>query len=271
MIGTIFHAIIYDPLYNGLVFLVGVIPSHDLGIAVILLTIVARIILYPLSRRAVQAQLDMKRIAPEVEKLKEKHKDDREQQSRAILELYKEHGIHPFANFGLVLVQIPILLGLYWVFSRGGLPKIDLTLLYPFVHPPAAVNMEFLGVLNVGMNHSIVLAVLAGVTQFLYTRLSMGPKQEHLAESTLSGDMAKSFDLQARYVLPAMIAVISFTVVAAAPLYWVTSNTFMILQEYIGGRRFSSPDPKKTPSSGEAKYPYNSQLLGAPFGRERFL
>src|SRR4029078_12679604 len=104
-IGSIFHAVIYNPLYNGLVFLVGVIPNHDMGLAIVILTIIARFILFPLSKRAVQAQLAMKEIAPEVEALKQKHKDNREEQSKAIFALYKERGIHPFAGLALVLLQ----------------------------------------------------------------------------------------------------------------------------------------------------------------------
>ena len=238
MIPTLFNAVIYNPLYNGLVYLVGVVPGHDVGIAVILLTIVVRIIVYPLSRSAVQAQLDMKKVAPEVAKLRDKFKDDKQGESKAIFALYKEHNIRPFASFLLVLVQFPVLIGLYWVFSRGGLPTIDVARLYPFVHVPSLVNMQFLGIQNMA-GHSIVLAFLAGATQFTYTRLSMGPRGVKTAtEASFSDDMAKSLDVQARFVLPAVIAVIAFSVVAAAPLYWVTSNTFMILQEYAAGRRF---------------------------------
>ena len=243
MISTAFHAAIYDPLYNGLVFLVGVIPSHDVGLAVIALTILVRIILFPLSRRAVETQLAMKKIAPQVEALKVKYKNNREEQGRATFALYKEHGVHPFASFGLLLLQIPVLLALYWIFALGGLPEVDATLLYPLVHLPASVNMEFLGVMNMA-EKSVILAALAGVTQFIYTRLSMGPRHSATPiESTLGSDMAKSFDLQARYVLPAMVGVIAFYVSAAAPLYWVTSNIFMILQEYAAGRRFG-PEKK---------------------------
>ena len=121
-IAVAFSAAIYTPLYNGLVFLVGIMPGDDMGLAVIVLTIIVRFILFPLSKRAVAAQLAMKRIAPEVDKLKQKYKDKPEEQGKAIFALYKENDVHPFAGFALVLVQIPILLGLYWVFSRGGLP-----------------------------------------------------------------------------------------------------------------------------------------------------
>lgn len=237
-IAAVFSAAIYTPLYNGLVFLVGYLPNHDMGLAVIALTIIVRFILFPLSRRAVAAQLAMKKIAPEVEKLKQKYKDKSEEQGKAIFALYKEHGVHPFAGFALVLVQIPILLGLYWVFARGGLPKIDPSLLYSFVQVPPSVNMEFLGLVNMQSN-SIVLAALAAISQFVYTRLSMGATETSSpVEASLSGDMAKSFEVQARYILPLFVGFISYTLAAAAPLYWTTSNLFMIAQEYFSGRRF---------------------------------
>lgn len=241
-IGAGFSAIIYRPFYNGLVFLVGILPTHDVGVAVVILTILVRFVLFPLSRRAVQAQLAMKKIAPEIEKVKEKYKDKPDEQGRAIFALYKERNIHPFAGFLLVLIQLPILLGLYWVFSRGGLPAINPTLLYSFVSIPAKVNMEFLGIVNMSAR-SIPLALAAAVTQFLYTRLSMGPSEKSSpVEASLSGEMAKSFEVQARYILPAIVGVIGFSLASAAPLYWTTSNTFMILQEYFSGRRFNDPD-----------------------------
>lgn len=240
MLSAIFHAVVYDPLYNGLVLLVDAMPSYDMGLAVVALTIIVRFIFYPISRSAVTTQEAMKRIAPEVEALKEKYKDNREEQARAIFALYRENNIRPFSSILLMLVQIPILLGLYWVFAWGGFPEIDTSLLYSFVLPPdGAVDMDFLGV--VPMNgHSIVLAVFAALTQLVYTRLSMGPRAatHKPMGSSFSGDMARSFDIQMRYVFPLLIGVISYTVVAAAPLYWVTSNMFLIVQELIAGKRF---------------------------------
>ncbi|MDO8561990.1 MAG: YidC/Oxa1 family membrane protein insertase [bacterium] len=238
MISAVFHAVIYDPLYNGLVYLIGILPSHDVGLAVVVLTIIVRIIIFPLSRRAVIAQEKMKKIAPDIEALKVKYKNDREQQGRAIFDLYKERDIHPFASFGLILIQLPILIALYWIFALGKLPVVHAEILYSFVQVPSSVNMEFLGVLNVG-SRSVVLAVLAAVTQIIYSRLSMGPrKKAGPSDGTFASDMARSFDLQARYVLPVIIGVIAYTIPAAAPLYWVISNSFMIAQELFTGRRF---------------------------------
>ena len=243
MISNIFHAVIYQPLYNALVYLVDIIPSHDIGIAVIVLTIVIRIVLFPLSKKVVESQMAMKKIAPEVEEIKKKYKKNSAEQSQAVFALYKEKGVHPFASFGLLLVQFPILIGLYWVFAQGGFPKVDPMILYPFVLAPDSIGMNFLGLVDMGARHNIFLAGLVALTQLVYSRLSMGPRgTETATEATLSSDMAKSFDLQARYFFPAMFGVIAYFVVAAAPLYWVTSNVCMIAQEYAMGRRF---DPKK--------------------------
>jgi YidC/Oxa1 family membrane protein insertase len=243
VISALFHTLVYNPIYNGLVFFVDMLPNHDIGIAVVIVTILVRIILYPLSRRAIKTQMAMKAIAPEIEELKKKFKDKPQEQGRAIFALYRERDVHPFAGFLLLLIQLPILIGLYFVFANGGFPTVRPELLYSFVAVPDAINMDFLGLINMA-GHSIVLAVLAAVTQFFYTRLSMGPRGTQTpveaVEASFSSDMARSFDLQARYVLPLIVGVIGYTVAAAAPLYWVASNIFMIGQEYLAGRRFSS-------------------------------
>lgn len=249
MISAAFNALVYNPLYNGLVFFVDIVPVHDVGFAVIALTILVRIILFPLSRQAVRTQAAMRDVAPQIEDLKKKYKDKQEEQARAIFALYRERNIRPFASFFLVLLQLPILFGLYWVFWKGGLPSLHAELLYSFVPIPGSVNMEFLGLVDMG-SRSIVLAFFAGVTQLIYARLSMGPRKKAAAsDGSFSGDMARSFDLQARYVLPIMIGGIAYTVSAAVPLYWIASNSFMILQELAMGRRFAEKDSKIKPTA----------------------
>ncbi len=250
---TFYHGI-YDPLYNGLVYLVDIVPAHDIGIAIILLTILVKIVLFPLSKQAVRTQMAMREIAPDIEKLKAKYKDKQEEQARAIFALYKEKGIRPFSSFFLILIQFPILFGLYWVFWKGGLPNVDPSILYSFVPVPESVNMEFLGLADM-RERSIFLAALAGGTQLIYARLSMGPRTKMATspvEQSFSSDMARSFDLQARYVLPLIVAGIAYTVAGAVPLYWTTSNLFMIVQEFLMGRRFSDSGSKP---SGTANLP----------------
>ena len=239
MISTAFHTVIYDPIYNGLVFLVDIVPGHDIGIAVIVMTIFVRILLFPLSRRAIKAQMDMKRLAPEIEEVKKRYKDKPEEQGKAIFALYREQGVHPFAGFFVILVQIPILLGLYWVFALGGFPQIDANILYSFVPVPEQIQMAFLGLIDMAAKHNILLAALVVLSQFTLSRLSMGPRDATTPiEASFSNDMARSFDIQMRYVFPLIFGAVSYFVVAAAPLYWLTSNIFMIGQEFATGRRF---------------------------------
>lgn len=249
MFKSAFFTFVYDPLYNGLIYLVDIVPGHDVGIAVILLTIAVKIVLFPLARQAIKTQVAMRTIAPEVEALKEKFKDKQEEQARAIFALYRERNIRPFASFFLILLQFPILFGLYWVFWKGGLPSVNIDLLYSFVPVPETVDMHFLGFFDMG-ERSVVLAALAGVTQLVYARLSMGPRKprEKADKPSFSSDMARSFDLQARYILPLIVAGIAYTVVAAVPLYWTASNLFMIAQEWFMGRRFKEPAVK--PNTG---------------------
>jgi YidC/Oxa1 family membrane protein insertase len=245
MIGAAFHTWIYEPIYNALVYFVDVVPNHDIGIAVIIVTIIVRIILYPLAKKAIRSQIAMKAIQPELEELKKKFKDKPEEQGRAMFALYRERKVNPFSGILLLLIQLPILLGLYFVFAQGGFPTVKPDILYSFVQVPENVNMYFLGLIDMG-GKSIILAVLVAVTQAMYTRLSMGPTVARTApksneEISFSDEMARSFDVQARYVLPLVIGVVSYFVAAAAPLYWVTSNLFMIGQELLAGRRFSGP------------------------------
>lgn len=241
MFKAAFYNFIFDPLYNGLVYLVDIVPGHDIGIAIILLTILVKFVLFPLSRQAVRTQMAMREIAPEIEKIKEQYKDKQDEQARAIFALYRERGIRPFSSFFLILIQFPILFGLYWVFWHGGLPEVNMDILYSFVPKPDAVSMEFLGLIDM-KGRSVLLAVCAGLTQLVYARLSMGPRNKMATspvEQSFSNDMARSFDLQARYILPVIVAGIAYTVAAAVPLYWTTSNLFMIAQELFMGRRFS--------------------------------
>ncbi len=234
------HTIIYVPLYNGLIFFVDKAPWHDVGIAVILITIVVRVVLYPLSKRAVESQLAMKKVAPEVEALKQKHKSDPVEQNKAILALYKERGIRPFAGIVLLLLQLPVLISLYYMFVHGGLPEVRGELLYSFVSAPETVNMQFLGFVDMAAVHNLPLALLVALSQFVYSRLSMGAKAKHesAVEATLSSDLAKSFDFQARYVMPVIIGGVGYFFPAVASLYLLTANIFMIGQEFLSGRRF---------------------------------
>ena len=147
----LFNTLLFEPLYNALVFLIGIVPGADVGIAVILLTIFVKLILFPLSKKAVHTQIKMKVLQKPLEELKEKYKDNREELAKKMIALYQEHKLNPLSSIALIFIQLPVIFALYWVFLRGGLPEINQDLLYSFVQVPEMINMNFLGLINVDL------------------------------------------------------------------------------------------------------------------------
>src|SRR3989338_3063865 len=121
---AILKAIFYTPLYNGLILLIGILPGHSVGIAVILFTLLVKLILSPLSHKAAKFQLEMKAHEGELNRLKERHKNDKQAQGKAILEFYREKKINPFAAILPIFIQIPIVVAPYYVFYQRGLPSV---------------------------------------------------------------------------------------------------------------------------------------------------
>ena len=156
---SIFHTLLYQPLYNILIFLVGVVPGGDLGIAIIILTLLVKFAIFPLSHKSVKTQAAMRRIDPDLKTIREK-KLDKQTEAMQIMELYKQHGINPFSGCFLLLVQLPIILALYWVFVKG-LPLVNDGTLYSFIPFPGpdAVNTNFLGLFPLEAK-SIFFAIL---------------------------------------------------------------------------------------------------------------
>jgi YidC/Oxa1 family membrane protein insertase len=119
---ALFDLLIYVPLYNALIFLINIMPGHSAGLAAVLLTLLIRLVLFPLSRKSIKTQIKMRKIEPMVQKLRAEVKDKQEQ-AKKLMELYKQQDVNPFAGLFLVLIQLPILIGLYSVF-HSGLPTI---------------------------------------------------------------------------------------------------------------------------------------------------
>src|SRR3989338_7381476 len=168
---ALWNSLVYEPLYNVLILLVGVLPSHSVGGAIILLTIIVKLALYPLTGKSIRAQRAMKELEPELKRIREENKGDREKQSRKMMELYQTRGVSPFSGCLPVLIQIPIILGLYWVFFKG-LTVVNSEILYGFVSGPETLDMHFL-LFDLAAK-SLLLAAIAGITQYFQTDLSLG-------------------------------------------------------------------------------------------------
>ena len=237
--------VFYLPLYNTLVLILSAVHGANVGVAIVLLTLVVRTALLPLSHKSVTSQAKMRTLAPHLEKLKEKHKDNKQEQARKTMELYKEHGINPFSGCLLVLIQLPIIFALYFVFFKG-LPNLNTEHLYSFVHLPSTVSMMFLGI--VLSKKSIILALFAAITQYYQIKLSipaMAPAEQG-AKPSFKDDFARSFNVQMRYMLPVIVFGVSYSISAAVALYWTTSNLFSIGHELYVKRKASELDVKSS-------------------------
>jgi YidC/Oxa1 family membrane protein insertase len=234
MFSYIFHTFFYNPIYNGLVFLVSFFPWMDLGIAVVIVTLVVKLIVFPLTKESIKTQLKVKEIDPLVNEIRRKYEKDKETQARKIMDLYKEYKINPFASFFLILVQLPILFALYFVFLKGGLPDVNFDILYSFIKAPAHIdNVTFLGFFDITQK-SLFLALLAGISQFFQIRLVMAGQKKNdkpADQNTFKDDLVKNMQLQMKYVMPVIIFIIAYGLISAVALYWITSNLFMIGQE----------------------------------------
>ena len=218
-----FNAVFYKPILNALIFLTAALPGHDLGLAVILLTVIIRTLMFPMTHKMLKTQHAMKIIEPEVKKIYA-DKKNKEDQAKALMELYKKHGINPLSGFFILLIQLPILFAMYQVFLYGlPFPAGDV---YPFLKIPENINTMFLGFISL-TSANIGLSALAALSQFWQAKLALPPK----TTSTTKGDMAQAMQWQMLYVFPFIIFILGFKLPAAVSLYWTAMNVFAIVHE----------------------------------------
>lgn len=231
MISTFFHAVFYNPIYNALVALVALVPGGDVGVAVIILTIIIRLVLLPFSLSAARTQRAMKVLEPKIKELKEKHKGDKEKEALETLALYREARVNPFASILMVFIQIPVLLALYWVFYNEPFSTINVARLYALTPVPDFISLEFLGIISVA-GKSIILALLAGLSQFLQAHMALSGTMKPSAEGGMQNDFQRVMGIQLKYVFPFLIGAISYTTSGAIALYFITTNLAGSVQEW---------------------------------------
>ena len=230
---TIFNELFFRPLLNALVFLTNVLPFHDLGLAVIILTVLVRFVLFPFTHHSIKAQTKMRFLEPEIARIRDEHKNNQEEQARRIMALYKEHGVNPFSGCVMLIIQLPILIALYRVFLVG--VESAGAHLYQFVSMPDSLHTMFLGVIHL-TEASVFLAALSGLTQFIQMKLAVPTKTNTSASQVHTPqkqDISKIMTTQMTYVMPGIIFVIGLQFPAAVSLYWTTMNIFAIIHEMI--------------------------------------
>jgi YidC/Oxa1 family membrane protein insertase len=212
------------------------LPFNDLGLAVILLTILARLILLPFTHKTLKTQAVMKKIEPDIKRIQGGGKS-REEQAKELMELYRAHGINPFSGFFSLFLQLPILIALYHVFWKG-LP-FKAAEVYGFLSVPETINTMFLGFISL-TEANVGMALLAAISQFWQAKLAMPPKTQGFDKEKPGVEMASMMQKQMLYVFPILIFFIAYKLPAAVSLYWTSMNIFAIVHEAYVRKKASS-------------------------------
>ena len=236
-IKLIVKTILYQPLFNLLIFLVWLIPGHNVAWAIIILTIIIRLILLPSSLNATRQQKRMRDLQPEIQKLQAKYKGDKQKQSQELMKFYRANKVNPLGACLPLLIQLPILLVLYYVFLNG-LNTSRFDLLYSFMPRPETINTIFLGI-DMAKADRFILPVIAGVLQFIQG-WQITPKA-----SPNQGQMQAMVSKQMLYLMPIFTIFIAGKLPAALPLYWIITTAFAVVQQWWVFSREKSFEPVK--------------------------
>jgi YidC/Oxa1 family membrane protein insertase len=229
----LYHTLLFQPLLNLLIWLYNFIG--DIGVAIILVTILIRLILLIPSQKALKAQKSLQELQPKLEEIRKKYKDDKKKQSEEMMKFYQEKKINPLGSCLPMLIQLPILFALYSVFMKG-LKADSMQFLYSFIQQPEHINTMFFGFLDM-LKPNAVLAVLAGILQFFQSKMMMIkiPKKSPSASSTMPGlgDLGGMMSKQMTYLMPAMTVFIALSLPSGLALYWATTTGIAILQQWV--------------------------------------
>ena len=226
---NLFHAFLYEPILNLLVFLYNVVPGHDLGIAIILLTIIIKIVLLPLSKQSIKSQKALQELQPKINEIKAKYAGNKEEMGRAMMDLYKKNKVNPFSSCLPLLIQLPFFFAVFKVF-KDGLNETTLSFVYPFIDRPQEISSSFLGLVDLS-KPSVVLAVLAGGAQFWQAKMMITKKAEVKTEGAKDENIMAAMNKQMLYFMPAITIFIGITLPGGLSLYWFVITILTVLHQ----------------------------------------
>lgn len=247
-----FTKILYEPLFNLLIGIYHVLPWKDLGWAIIILTLIIKLVLFYPSLKQMRSQKSLQEAQPHIEALKKKYKDDKEELGKQIMQFYKDNKVNPMSSCLPLLIQLPVLWALFRVFfgglatdaSTGLLVAEQLNHLYEplrTIYATAPIQHIFLGIVNLAEPKNIVLAVLAGVVQFFQARMLSTKRATVKTKGSKDEDMAAAVNKQMLYFLPVITVLFGYQFPAGVTLYWLSSTLFTWIQQLIFLRESHKP------------------------------
>ncbi len=229
--GYLFNLIFYQPLFNLLIFFYNIIPGHDIGLAIIFLTILIKLILYPLSLKAIKAQKALNELQPKIEEIKKKFKDQKDKMAQEMMELYKKSKVNPFSSCLPLLIQLPFLIAVYRVFIKG-LGSEGLEMLYPFISNPGHINSISFGILDLA-RPNLVLALLAGAAQFWQAKMMPVKQPPKSMPGAKDESVTAMMNKQMLYFMPILTVFIGVSLPGGLTLYWFLTTLLTVGQQYF--------------------------------------
>lgn len=293
---NIFDTLVVQPIFNLLISLYSIIPGHDFGVALIIFTVLVRFAMYPLVKKQLHQTRAMKKLQPELAKIKAATKGNKQLESMQMLELYKQHGVSPFRSIGILLIQLPIFIGLYSVIQiftihRGEIAKHtygflqNIEPIQQLIHHPEQFHEKLFGIIdltksafsNDGVNITLViLAVVAAGTQYIMSKQTM-PQSDNkkrlrdvLTEAS-DGKQADQSEMNAivmgkmMKVLPFFMFFIMISVPGALALYYAVSNMVAVAQQH----HLLKQDEVEMDQIADQKTPNNTHKKATTKAREK--
>ncbi|GLV58406.1 hypothetical protein KDH_52390 [Dictyobacter sp. S3.2.2.5] len=294
-IGNLFNIIFTFPIFNGLILLYNLFG--DFGLSIVVLTLVIKLILFPLTLQQLKSTKATQALQPQVQEIKKKHANDQQAQMAAIQTMYKEYGVNPVAGCLPLVVQMPILYGLYFALSTGvrtdkladinahlypfvphftSLPRLTLDWFawLSFLNPILHVNWSWTFPLS-HADPSHVLPILAGLATFVSLRMAQ-PKTAPVTTSNgkpVAGDPTQQSMKMMQYIMPFFTVFIGWTFPAGLALYWTVSSIFQAVQQYFvtgWGALLTTPNMKKEVapvSAGSSSAPKDDKISNTSTSR----
>ncbi len=223
----------YKPIFNTLIYLIGVVPGHSLGWAIILLTLIIKLLLLIPNQKALKSQKQMQKIQPQLDVIKKKYKDDPKKMTEESMKIWQKHKVNPMGSCLPMLIQFPILIALFYV-VKDGFDFINPQLLYSNLanFDPKIIEPNFLGLIDLTKINVIVLPIIIGGLQFIQMKMSLGRNLKNQTGNANTLMMNKAMI----YFMPLMIAFFTTSLPAAVAFYWGTSTLFGIGQQFFVNR-----------------------------------
>ena len=231
-----FDTLIVIPLLNLLMAIYAILPYNDLGVAIIIVTIMVRLLVWPLASKQLHSQRAMQRLAPDIVKLRKKAKGDKQKESQMLMELYKEKGISPFASLTPILIQMPLLIAFYYALRHAVNAQEIGNMLYTqvtnlpvvkeIIANPASFKPTLLGIADL-TKANIGIAFFAGLAQYFQTKQIMPKKTGDKA------DTAAQIAQISIYLFPLMTFLFAMSLPSALGLYWLVASLVSILQQHL--------------------------------------